>query len=153
MKHWIKRAVFGLLSASVLLGGLTACARSGHHGPWTDERISEVRGKVVEKVSGKLELNEAQRQKLNVLADEILAQRKALRQDEQPRAQLQALIQGSSFDRQRAQSLLSQKTEAVQSHGPKVIAALADFYDSLNPTQQQQVRDRLAQGKSGWWRP
>jgi Spy/CpxP family protein refolding chaperone len=31
-----------------------------------------------------------------------------------------------------------------------VIAALADFYDSLNPEQQQKVRDRMAQRK-GWW--
>ncbi|MEN9843598.1 MAG: hypothetical protein RLZZ612_1427 [Pseudomonadota bacterium] len=153
MKVWIKRTVLGLLSATVLVGGLAACAGKGSHGPWTEERVGEVRGKVVERISSKLDLTEAQRQKLNVLADEVLAQRKALRQGAgEPRAQMQAIIQGQTFDRQRAQALLSQKTEAVQSHGPKVIAALADFYDSLNPEQQQKVRERLAQGKGGWWR-
>jgi Spy/CpxP family protein refolding chaperone len=154
MTHWIKRAILGLVSATVLVGGLTACARGQHHGPWTDERAGEVRGKVIEKVSSKLDLNDAQRQKLNLLADALMAQRKALRGDNSapPRAQMQALIQGSTFERQRAQQLLSQKTEAIQSHGPQVIAALADFYDSLNAAQQQQVRERLAEGKGGWWR-
>jgi Spy/CpxP family protein refolding chaperone len=38
----------------------------------------------------------------------------------------------------------------VQGQGPKVIAAMADFYDSLNPEQQQQVRERMAKRK-GWW--
>ena len=47
-------------------------------------------------------------------------------------------------------SLLEQKTAAVQQQGPKVLTALADFYDSLTPSQQQQVRERLAQRHGGW---
>ena len=41
-------------------------------------------------------------------------------------------------------------TEVVQGNGPKMIAALADFYDSLNPTQQQKVRDFM-QRRHGWF--
>jgi len=88
-----------------------------------------------------------------VLADEIIAQRAALRgQGADPRADFKALIAGDKFDRARAQTLLEQKTQAVQGNGPKVIAALADFYDSLTPEQQKQVRDRLEQRHGGWHR-
>ena len=48
------------------------------------------------------------------------------------------------------QTLLEQKTQVVQGNGPKMIAALADFYDSLNPEQQKQVRDRMERRK-GWF--
>jgi Spy/CpxP family protein refolding chaperone len=150
MKTWIKRTLVSALGAVALVGGLSGCARD-HHGGWSDERVGEMRGKVIEKISDKLVLNDAQKQKLAVLADELLAQRKALKGDTtDPRAQMQALVQGDKFDRDTALSLLSAKTQAVQGQGPKVIAALADFYDSLNPEQQQKVRDRMAQRK-GWW--
>ncbi len=153
MKPWIKKTLVGVFGATLLVGGLTACgSRSHHHGDdWSPERVTEVRGKVVEKISSKLELNEAQKQKLGVLADEIIAQRTAFRgPGADPRADFKALIAGDKFDRARAQALLDQKTQAVQGNGPKVIAALADFYDSLNPEQQKQVRERLEQ-RRGWW--
>jgi periplasmic protein CpxP/Spy len=31
-----------------------------------------------------------------------------------------------------------------------MIAAMADFYDSLNPAQQKQVRERM-EHRGGWW--
>lgn len=151
MKTWIKRTLISTLGAVALVGGLAGCARDHHAGGWGEERVTEMRGKVIEKVSDKLTLNEAQKQKLGVLADEVLAQRKALMGDAtNPRAQLQALVKGDKFDRDTALSLLTAKTQAVQGQGPKVIAAMADFYDSLNAEQQQQVRERMAQRK-GWW--
>lgn len=151
MKPWIKRSLIGLTSLTVLLGGLSACGHRDHGRGWSDERVTEMRGKVIEKISDKLTLNDAQKQKLGVLADEVLAQRKALKGDStDPRAQMQALVKGDKFDRDTALALLNAKTQAVQGQGPKVIAAMADFYDSLNPEQQQQVRERMAQRK-GWW--
>lgn len=156
MKTWIKRTLIGVLGATVLVGGLTACGSRGEHrhaGGWSEERISEMRGKAIEKVSEKLDLNEVQKQKLAVLADEMLAQRKALRAGmESPRAEMKNLIAGEKFDRTRAQSLLDEKTAAVQMAGPRVIAAMADFYDSLNPAQQAQVRERLDKRHGGWKR-
>jgi len=151
MTPWIKRTLATLLGATVLVGGLSACSREPH-GSWSEERVTEMRGKVVEKLSDKLDLNGAQKQKLNLLADELLAQRAALRGQPgtDPRAEFKALIASDKFDRTRAQSLLEQKTQAVSGHGPKVITALADFYDSLNPEQQKQVRERLEK-RHGWW--
>lgn len=48
--------------------------------------------------------------------------------------------------------LLEQKTAAVQQQAPKVLAAVADFYDSLTPAQQQQVRERLDKRHRRGWR-
>ena len=61
------------------------------------------------------------------------------------RAELQALVAGDKFDKARAQTLVSEKTAAIQARSPEVIAALADFYDSLNPAQQQKVREFMQQ--------
>ena len=152
MKPWIKKTLVGLFGASIMVGGLTACS-SGHHyrhGPMTPEKMAEVRGKIVERVSGKLDLDAAQKQKLNVLADVLEAQRSAfIGKTADPRAEAQAIVAGDKFDRARAQALLAEKTQALQAHSPEVITALADFYDSLNPAQQQKVRE-LMQRRKGW---
>lgn len=152
MKPWIKKSLIGLTSVTVLLGGLTACGSRGHHGEgWSAERVSEVRGKVVEKISGKLELDVAQKQKLGTLADQIIASRTAFRgESADPRTELKTLIAGEKFDRTAAQTLLDQKTQAIQGNAPQTINALADFYDSLNPEQQKQVREKLER-RRGWW--
>ncbi|TXT36051.1 MAG: hypothetical protein FD135_4539 [Comamonadaceae bacterium] len=152
MKPWLKKTLFGIFGATLLLGGLSACTHGSHAG-WSEDRVTEVRSKVVDRISSQLDLNDAQKQKLAVLADEIMAQRTAFRgQGADPRADFKALIAGDKFDRSRAQTLLEQKTQAVQGNAPKVIAALADFYDSLNPEQQKQVRDKLEQRHGGWGR-
>jgi periplasmic protein CpxP/Spy len=153
MKPWIKRTFIGVFGASILVGGLTACSGRGHHGDWSAERVAEVRGKVVDKISSTLVLNDAQKQKLTVLADEIVASRTAFRgKDADPRAEFKAMMAGDKFDRARAQALLDQKTQVVQGNGPKMIAALADFYDSLSPEQQKQVREKMEQHRGRWGR-
>lgn len=152
MKPWIKRTLIGLTSVTVLLGGLAACGHRGDHARgWSDERITEVRGKVIEKVSSKLDLNADQMAKLGVLADQMIASRKAFRGNSDPRTDIQALIAGDKFDRSRAQQLLDQKLQAAQGNGPQMLAAFGDFYDSLNPEQQKQVRERLERRGHGWW--
>lgn len=152
MKPWIKRTLIGLTSMTVLLGGLAACGHRGDHARgWSDERITEVRGKAIEKISGKLELNADQQAKLGVLADQMIASRKAFRGNSDPRTDIQALIAGDKFDRSKAQQLLDQKLQAAQGNGPQILSAFGDFYDSLNPEQQKQVRERLERRGHGWW--
>jgi protein CpxP len=151
MKPWIRKTLMGSLGLVIALGGLTACSSGHHHrGGMTPEKMAEVRSRMVERVSSKLDLNAAQRQKLNILADKIEAQRAAFVGNTQdPRAEMQAIVAGDKFDRERAQALLAEKTRAVQANSPEVLGAMADFYDALNPDQQQKVRE-LMQRRKGW---
>jgi len=153
MKTWIKRTLIGALGATLVVGGLTGCGSHGTRGEgWSAERITDMRVKAVDKISQKLELDTAQKQKLDLLADQLMASRTAFRaKDADPRAEIQAMVAGAKFDRARAQTMLEQNTQVVQGNGPKVIGAFADFYDSLNPQQQQQVRERLQPRSGGWW--
>lgn len=153
MKTGTRRILIALTSATLLLGGLTACGTRGPGG-WSDARVTEMSGKMVERIGDKLDLNAEQKIKLDAVASEMEAQRKAFRGDSaNPRDDIKALIAGDKFDRTKAQALLEQKTTAVQQQGPKVLTALADFYDSLTPAQQQQVRERLDKRRGGWgWR-
>jgi protein CpxP len=153
MKALIKRSLMGLTAVTLILGGLTACGSHGEHARgWSDERINEVRGKAMDKIGSKLELNADQKQKLGVLADEMIASSKAIRgQSADPRADLKALVAGDKFDRIKAQALMGQKMQVMQGNGPKIITAFGDFYDSLNAAQQKQVRERLEKRGYAWW--
>lgn len=150
MKTWIKRSLFGLAAVGITLGGLAACGHGGHRGPMSEAQITEMRGRIVERASSELKLDAVQKQHLQVLADQVQAQRRALTgEGANPRAEWQALIAGPRFDVARAQSLINDKTEAVRNQSPAVIAAAASFYDSLRPEQQQQVRDFLQRSRRG----
>lgn len=152
MKPWIKRSLIALTSVTVVLGGLSACGSRGDHARgWSDERITEVRGKAIEKISSRLDLNADQKAKLGVLADQMIASRKAFRGNGDPRTDLQTLVAGDKFDRSKAQQLLDQKLQAAQGSGPQMLSAFGDFYDSLNPEQQKQVREKLERRGHGWW--
>jgi periplasmic protein CpxP/Spy len=153
MRPWLKRTLFGLFGATIIFGGLTAC---GHRqeGRWemSAEDSAKFRSKMIERVSSKLDLNEDQKQRLGVLADKLKEQRTALTgTTTDPRAQVQALVAGEKFDRARAQAIIGEKTAALTAKSPEVIAAAGDFYDSLNATQQQKVRDFM-QRRHGWWK-
>lgn len=116
------------------------------------EEQLQFRGKMMERVAGKLDLNADQKQRLGVLADKLQEQRSVLvGKGVDPRAEVQALVAGDKFDRTRAQAWVTEKTAALNSKSPEVIAAMADFFDGLNATQQTKVREAM-QGRHGWWR-
>jgi periplasmic protein CpxP/Spy len=154
MKAWLKRTLFGLFGATLLIGGLAACGHRHHGGhSMSEEDILKLKTRVVDKAASKLDLDEAQKAKLGVLADKLREQRSALiASGGDPRAELAAIVAGASFDRARAKALVDAKTGAVQQRSPELIAAAADFYDSLKPEQQAKVREWMAARGRGSWR-
>ncbi len=60
------------------------------------------------------------------------------------------MVSGAQFDKSRAQALIDEKTHAIRSASPQTIDAMAAFYDSLNPAQQQKLRDFMAKRGHGW---
>ena len=154
MRKWLKRTLVGIFGAGVLFGGLAACSHRSHgwhDGPRSEAEQAEWRARMVDRAGAKLDLDAAQKAKLAVLADTLAAQRKAMMAGGAPRAEMSALIAGERFDRGRAQAFVDAKTATLREASPAVIAAAADFYDSLGAAQQQKVRDLLARGgRHGW---
>jgi Spy/CpxP family protein refolding chaperone len=150
----IRRILIGTLGVTLLAGGLTACGHRGDH-QWganvTQEQFAQTRDKMVDRAASKLELNAEQKKLLSNVGDKLFDQRKAMvGQTTDPRAELKSLIAGPKFDTARAQALVTDKTTVMQAKSPETLAALAAFYDSLNPTQQQKVRDMM-EGRHGWF--
>lgn len=145
MKTWIKRSLIGLFGVTLLVGGIAAC--SHRHQGWGGEQLSAVdaaqwRERLLSRATKKLELDDAQAQRLGVVFDRLREQRNALLAGSAtPRDELRALIATERFDAARAQALIDQKTEALRSGSPQTIAALAAFYDSLKPEQQLKLRE------------
>ena len=153
MRPWIKRTLIGVFGASILFGGLSACSHYRHGGDWqaSEADTAKMRERMLERVGKELTLDDAQKQRLVVLADKLKEQRAALvGSTTNPRAEFQALVAGPKFERDRAQSLVTAKTDALRSKSPEVIAAAADFFDSLKPEQQQKVREFITKRHHGW---
>ena len=159
MTPWIKYTLIGVFGTAVLFGGLSACAHRHHGGMMSEADMTQMRERFIDKASRELALDAAQKSKLGLLADAIKAQRNALMGDAtnpaanpstNPRTELAALMAGSQFDRSHAQALVDSKTGALRDKAPAVVAAMADFFDSLQPAQQQKVRDFIARGRGHW---
>jgi Spy/CpxP family protein refolding chaperone len=124
----------------------------GHRGAMTPEQMAERRDRMVERMTNKLLLNAEQIPLAAKLLDQMAAQRQAMvGQTTDMRAELRSWFAGNSFDSSRAQTLINDKASALQSHSPEVVAALAAFFDSLNPAQQQKVRNFM-EGPRRWFR-
>lgn len=150
----VRRVLLGALAVSLVTAGLSACSHHRDHA-WgaqmTTAQFASQRDKMVERVAHKLDLTAEQKKLLANAGDKVFEQRQAVMgQTTDPRAEFKALIAGPQFDTAKAQTLINDKTTQMQVKSPQTIAALAAFYDSLNPTQQQKVRD-LMDGHHGGW--
>jgi Spy/CpxP family protein refolding chaperone len=149
MTRWFKRSLFGIAGAALLAGSLAGCGSHRYGWSGSEQDRAEFRARMVERVGHKLELDAAQKQKLAVLAEKLQAQRAALRGGGDPRAEFRSLFAGAKLDQARAKQLVDDKTAAVQAGSPEVIAAAADFFDHLNPAQQQKVREFMDRPRWG----
>ena len=150
MKRSIKRILAAVFGTALLVGGLTACG--GHHGGWSrmsDGDSTQMRERMIERAGKELKLDDAQKQRLGVLADKLRESRTAVMGATDPRADMMALVAGPKFDRNGAQAMVEAKTAAVRAKSPEVITAAADFFDSLKPEQQQQVREFMNKRRGG----
>jgi Spy/CpxP family protein refolding chaperone len=140
------------------LHGFDAGARSGCQGCHHDTDLSPEQSTVrrdwiVNRIADKLSLNAEQKPLLTTLIDQAMAQRHAMvGSTTDPRAELRSWFAGTSFDQARAQTLINDKADTLLRKSPVMVTALATFYDSLNPAQQQRVRDLMDGGRRGWFR-
>ena len=144
-KTWLKRTLLGVAVSTALLGSLAAYSAEGggfHHGPPTPEQIAKHEAMMLAHIGKKLNLDANQAAKLKALADLAIA-------DHTPPAAgtpnpHAALLAGNTFDRAGATQLLNQHIAKEQANAPGLINAFGDFFDSLNATQQAEVRKLAA---------
>jgi len=147
MKNWLKRTLVGVAVSAALVGSVTAYSQGPdfHRGPPPrPEEMAQHEAHMLEHIGKSLKLDASQTTKLKALADQLHAQREAMGGPDKMHDRIQTLIAGPKFDRAGAQKLVAEKAAQIQTSGTAVIAAAADFYDSLSAAQQQQVRDFAA---------
>jgi Spy/CpxP family protein refolding chaperone len=149
MKTWLKRTLIGVATSAALAGSLAAYSQGEnagfHHGPPSAADMASHQAAMLERVGKSLELDANQKVKLKALADQLHAQHDAfMKNGGDPHERMKALIAGNTFDRAGAQALVNEKVAQIQASSPAMINAAGDFYDSLNPTQQQKARDFMA---------
>ena len=156
MKTWLKRTLIGVAASAALVGSLAAYSQAVpgafHGGPPTAADMAAHEARMLEHVGTRLNLDATQSAKLKALADQLHAQHAKMMAGTDPHQRMAALIAGNTFDRAGAQLLVDEKVAQIQAGSPALIAAAADFFDSLNATQQQQVRTFLAEhhGHGPW---
>ncbi|HEY9022967.1 MAG TPA: Spy/CpxP family protein refolding chaperone [Burkholderiaceae bacterium] len=150
-KTWLKRTLLGVAVSTALLGTVAAYSQGTgfHHGPPTPEQIAQHEQHMLDHVGKKLNLDANQAAKLKALADLAVADHKPAAGATDPHARMAALISGTTFDRAGAQALANQHVAKIQADAPGLINAFGDFYDSLNATQQSQLRELAAHHHGG----
>lgn len=140
MKPLTRRILIIVTSGVVIAGTLAACGHHRYHDP-------EKRGEwIVEKVTDELDLDEAQKTRLELVRQEIFKVRNEMHADRQSaRAEILAMLEQPQLDRQKVVAMIEQKTVSVSQHAPRVVNALGEFYDSLSEEQRMEIRKHIAE--------
>ena len=136
-------------STKIIIVALTALGLSGgvfaygKHSQWgmNPEDKAEF---VVEMATKKLDLNEPQRQNLELLAGDMLALMREMRASRE--LQMQEIVQMMAepvLDQSKALQMIQQKTQVVNDRAPAVITSLAFFLDSLNAEQKAELQSHI----------
>jgi hypothetical protein len=126
-----------MTGGALLTLGVVACNHGMHFG------TAEERGEwMVEKVTKELELNQAQQARLAEVKDEFLNMRiTMLSEREQTRADVLAMLQQPTLDRDKANTIVDQHIATINSRSPLIIDAIGNFYDSLDDAQRTELRE------------
>lgn len=127
-----------LITGGILLIGAVAAGAgvSGHC------RNGDHMGRAIDRVSDELELNAEQRQKL----EELGAVMKQARQSMKDGTGIETVlgsVKGASLDREALSAMVNEKLDRARAQAPQVIAALGNFYDGLDASQQAEAREKL----------
>lgn len=129
MKRNTKIIVAALAVVGIASG--TAIARGGHGGMGEH---------MVNRLSDRLELNEQQVGTLETLRVEIKETSELVRGNSaDDRQTLMDLVTAESFDQGQALEMITQRTTAMQTQAPELVAAAAGFLDGLDAEQKQEL--------------
>jgi Spy/CpxP family protein refolding chaperone len=118
----------------------------GHHCGWRDGKM----GHLTERLTEKMDLTTVQQDKLNVVSDQFQEARGSFRdQRGATRAEVLALLEADTMDREKAMALFEARRQEMESRARIIIAAMADFTDSLSSEQRAQLKEMIER-RGGW---
>ena len=134
------RIITAVLLVAGSSGAVFAFSKHGDWGMSVDEKVEFVS----ERVTRKLDLDDLQKRNFVDLAELVATTMQQVKPSrEQHLGEISELLQEPSFNQARALELVHQKTRLVNDQAPLLIAALANFVDSLNAEQKQQLQEFL----------
>ena len=141
--------ILGIVLLVLLIAGVAVVASGcGHHRGHKDP--TRHLDYMKKKISKKLDLDEAQTTRLAALKQVIKAVHDSHHASKQQhRSDFMDLLSAPRLDQQQALSLIGGHTAFVNDNAPQVVTAMAAFYDSLRPDQQQQLRDKIQRHHHG----
>jgi Spy/CpxP family protein refolding chaperone len=132
-----KRTIIFIIGGAILATGVAAC-NYGMRFSGPEERSEWM----MHKITKELELNETQQARLENVKDELLKARKTMHENrEQHSSDIIAMLKQPTFDRDKANTIVSQHIETVNTQAPVIIDAIGDFYDSLDDAQRARLRE------------
>lgn len=138
----------GLLGATAVALGLAACGRYScrHHGD-PAQRAEWI----TKKIASELDLNEAQKAKLELVKQEFLAQREKGKQEREEAFQtILAQIRSKQLDTEKLQALIEQRHKRMGEAAPSVLKKIADFHASLSDEQKEKAAQKVEKFHSHW---
>lgn len=130
MKRNTKIILATITAVSVATG--TIAFAGGGHG-----RMGE---RMVGKLTERLELSEQQVDALSALQVEFKETRELMRGDlDNDGKVLKDLISADTFDQGAALEMITTRTTAMQTQGPELVAAMAQFLDGLDASQKEEL--------------
>ena len=143
MRRLTKMAIVSVVLV-IGAGMLAACSH-----PKTPEERADW---MVNKISDKLDLNDAQKAKLEVVKTEMMKLRTQFDGDKAAsEKKMLEIVSKPKMDRDALLNMINARTQAVSTNAPQIVTALGDFYDSLNPDQQKKVRDEMKEKMEHRW--
>lgn len=132
-----KYSIIGLIGVA-LLGGAVACS---HHYKDPEHRAEYFQSKITKE----LDLNEVQQAKLQSMVEVMMQVRQEMKAEfENSHQSIDALLQQPQLDRDGMLAMVNRHTTMMNQNAPRVVNAMADFYDSLNDEQRAELREHIS---------
>lgn len=142
----------------VVLGVAFAFGASRNHSGWCGSHeggFMPIHGgkhydgqRKIDRIAEKLDLNETQKEKLQVVQESLQEVRQALSQARvQTFDEVLDLVSSETLDQDRVQQIVKRHQSIVDDFTPKVAAKIADFHAVLTPEQKSKATEFLKKWK------
>ena len=128
------RSIFLILLVAIVAFALGACYPRD---PTPEARMTWA----AERVADYLDLDRQQKRQLDLLRDELIYTSQDLREDGRTTGEeILIILAEDKMDREKALAVIHHRIETMKARAPELVDRFGDFYDSLNPEQQADVK-------------